>query len=100
MAPQAPVVLAPPEVLNINFDRGMLDYVADDAHSLQHWLANARLLAALVEQNTFELKPRADFSVAIIYTDLIAFAHSVLSRAIFKHCVHRSFPARISSVVK
>src|SRR5207248_1146149 len=95
MALQAAVVLAPAELLNEQFLRGMGDHLGDDAHALDEGLANAGVVAALVEQDAVELEARSLLDVAVIHRDKVALADSILARTVFKDCVHCSISTQL-----
>src|SRR5262249_60571470 len=90
MALQAAVVLAPAELLNVQLRRWVVDYFSDDAHALDEGLADPRVVAALVKQDTVELQARPFLGVAVVHRDEVAFANSILARTVFKDCIHHS----------
>jgi hypothetical protein len=59
-------------------------------------LANARVLAFLVEKDTVELQARADGRFPVIDLHDIAFAHAILARSILKNSVHRRLSDSLS----
>jgi len=90
VALQAAIVLAPAELLNDEFRRGVVHHLGDDACPLDEGLADARVFAILVQQDAVELEARPLLDVAVVQRDEVALADAILAGAVFKHCVHRS----------
>ncbi len=88
MAAQTARVLAPAEVLDIEFRGRMLDDFAEDAHAFDERLTDAGVGTVCEQQHATELYPSPGVAATIVYLDHIAFAHAILTRAIFKHCIH------------
>src|SRR5262249_43609219 len=84
------------ELLNDELFRGVINHLGDNAHALDEGLADARVVAVLVEQDAVELDARALFLVAVVDGDKVAFADPILARTVFKDCVHRSISIQLT----
>jgi len=93
MSSKPAVVLSATKMLNVGFRRRVLDYLAQDACTINDRLADAQAIDRLKQQNAREFQPSADFSFSVIDLHDIAFAHPILPRTIFEHCVHHSLRA-------
>lgn len=93
MPAQPPVILAAAEVLDIDLDRRMIHDLAEYAGAGERRLADLQAVRSLVKQNPAKLHPAARILFPEIDLDDIPFTYPVLSRTIFKNCVHESLRA-------
>jgi hypothetical protein len=92
MTPEPAIVLAPPEMLDIELGARVVNHVRKNPGTGYSGLTDAGILTLLVEQDSIELHTRADLSFPVVDADDIPFADTILSRSILKHCVHRRLP--------
>jgi hypothetical protein len=93
VAAEPPVVLPAAKVLYVELGGRVIHDFSQDARSLEQWLTDPRISGALIEEHSSELELSADFGLSIVEPHDVAFAHPVLSRPVFKYCVHGSFLA-------
>jgi hypothetical protein len=88
MASQPAVILAPAEMLHVDLGGRVLDDFTDNSGALNNRLADVNRLALRVKQDPLKLEASARLGFAIIDSDLVPFAHLVLTGTVFKNRVH------------
>jgi hypothetical protein len=88
MAPEAALILTALEVLDVGLRRRKIDDLADNASAGYRRLTDLGVSILGQEQHPTEFDISADLHVAEIDVHDIAFLDPILTRTIFKNCVH------------
>jgi hypothetical protein len=100
MAAKPPIIFAPAEMLDSHLDARMFQDFRENLGSGDHGLTNGKTGIGLEQQYFVELVRAANFLVAEINHNHIAFGNPVLPRSAFENRVHRSLRLAILCTIQ